>query len=124
VKSKSNIVRWHCYIIQVGLHNVDKVGEDEREEAEKKFKEVAEAYEILSDENKKRMFDMGQDPNGNGMDDLGGFQFQQGGFGGFPFSNFGGGFHSGGFSNFHGGGFGGHGYSHNHNQRYYEHDEY
>ena len=32
-------------------------------DAEIKFKEISEAYEILSDSQKKQMYDMGQDPN-------------------------------------------------------------
>lgn len=39
-------------------YHPDKVGTDEREEAEIKFKEVSQAYEILSDEDKRRNYDM------------------------------------------------------------------
>ena len=38
-------------------HHPDRGGD------EKKFKEVTEAYETLSDPQKKQMFDMGVDPN-------------------------------------------------------------
>jgi molecular chaperone DnaJ len=58
-------------------------------EAEEKFKEIAGAYEILSNANKRKEYDMQQ----------------EGGFGGFDFSNFGG-FDFNGFSGFDFGGFG------------------
>ena len=60
-------------------------------EAESKFKEVTEAYEILSDPDKKARYDQlghaGFDPNGFGGQDFGGFgdifdMFFGGGFGG------------------------------------------
>lgn len=35
--------------------------------AEKKFKEIAEAYSILSDKNKRARFDSGMDIDDNGM---------------------------------------------------------
>merc|ERR1719305_269139 len=95
------------------VHHPDRhssASEDEKKEHETKFKEVGEAYAILSDEKKRRMYDSGQDledggghgfhdvdPNsifqaffGGGMGGMGGhpgmgghsFQFAQGGHGG------------------------------------------
>eukprot|EP01017_Pseudomicrothorax_dubius_P035733 TRINITY_DN5050_c0_g2_i1.p1 TRINITY_DN5050_c0_g2~~TRINITY_DN5050_c0_g2_i1.p1 ORF type:complete len:466 (+),score=142.45 TRINITY_DN5050_c0_g2_i1:345-1742(+) len=84
-------------------HHPDKNPPEMREEAEKKFKEVAEAYAVLSDDQKRRRYD-------SGMDDLDGPDlFGGGGMGGgidpsFIFSQFfggaspfGGGFGHGGF---------------------------
>ena len=42
-------------------HHPDRGGD------EKKFKEIEEAYRTLSDPQKKQMFDMGMDPNNQGM---------------------------------------------------------
>lgn len=56
-------------------------------DADERFKEVQEAYEVLSDANKKAIFDRGGDPMGGGFGGMGG------GFGGFPGSGgFAGGF--------------------------------
>lgn len=75
------IVKWHYSFILVlfKLFILDKqagLSEEERLNAEIKFKEVGEAYTVLSDEKKKRMFDSGMDVNG--MSDSDGF----GGYGG------------------------------------------
>lgn len=59
-------------------------GEEAKEEAEKKFRDIGEAYEVLSDEEKKAKYDRGEDiePNQGGGGPRGHpFQhFQQGGF--------------------------------------------
>ncbi|MFA6039559.1 MAG: molecular chaperone DnaJ [Candidatus Peribacteraceae bacterium] len=60
-----------------------------KKEAEQKFKEVNEAYEVLSDPRKKQMFDQFGEAGVNGA--AGGGGFGQGGFGGFDFSGFEGG---------------------------------
>ena len=81
--------------------------EGERAAAEVMFKDVGEAYDILSDDRKRQQYDMGPPDEGMDLADL----FSGGGFGGhsggFPFeftqSQFGGGHGFGGHSHNHGG---------------------
>jgi len=60
----------------------DKVDDDKKEEAVRRFQDIGEAYEVLSDEEKKGRYDRGEDVSGQQQQ-----QQQQGhpfGFGGFP----------------------------------------
>lgn len=59
-------------------------GEEEKEKAEKQFQLVAEAYEILSDEEKRAAYDRGEDVTGSGGGGQGGGGFNPFG-GGNPF---------------------------------------
>ncbi|KAF9114768.1 hypothetical protein BGX27_009889 [Mortierella sp. AM989] len=96
-----------AYRKQALLYHPDK--NDGDAVAEAKFKDVGEAYSILSDPTKKNRYDSGMDIEGGGMEDFGGmggggdvnsmfyqmFMNQQGmgggGGGGSPFGGFGGG---------------------------------
>merc|ERR1712037_334903 len=68
-------------------------GEEAKREAEKKFQEMAEAYEILSDPELRDKYDRGEDVTGNAGNEGGGFNpfqhFQHGGGGGTFHFNFG-----------------------------------
>lgn len=73
-------------------YHPDRGGKDSKE-AEQKFKEVNEAYQVLSDANKRAQYDQ----FGQTFDQNSGFRGSPGG-GGFDFSDFGfGGFGGGGF---------------------------
>ncbi|KAG1339112.1 dnaJ protein P58IPK [Cocos nucifera] len=75
---------------------------DNREEAEAKFREIAAAYEVLGDEDKRTRYDRGEDVDDMGMG-MGGGGFNPFGGGGQQFTfHFEGGFPGGGFP----GGFG------------------
>ena len=72
-------------------HHPDKGGSDE------KFKEITEAYSVLSDEKKRREYDTYGQSFPGGQPGAGGFGGQQGNpFGGFDFSQFQQGFGNGG----------------------------
>lgn len=91
---------------------------DKKEGDEKKFKEVNEAYQILSDEGKRQRYDQfGSQYENMGGASAGGYGDPRGGFEGFDFGGFQGGFQNGGadfdfgnlndiFSDFFGGGMG------------------
>ena len=64
--------------------------------AEEKFKEAAEAYEVLSDANKKARYDQFGHAGMGGAGGFGGGGFGGGGFGGGGFGGGGGGFGGGG----------------------------
>ena len=72
----------------------DKVGDKDREEATKKFQQIGEAYEVLSNEEKRKQYDMfgkeGLNGNEGGADpfDIFSQMFGQGFSGGFGQTNF------------------------------------
>lgn len=76
---------------------------DNREEAENKFREIAAAYEVLGDEEKRVRYDRGEDEEGMGMGGGGGgFGFDPFGGGGQQYTfHFEGGFPGGDFGGFH-----------------------
>jgi len=67
---------------------------DVNPDGEAQFKEIAEAYDVLSDPQKRQMFDMGGDPNGRNQFGGAGFDVDEFlrnmGFGGDPLRNGGG----------------------------------
>lgn len=65
-------------------YHPDAYSGDDKQKAETKFKEISEAYSVLSDDNKRAQYDR----FGANFDQAGGFG-SQGGFGGFDFSGFG-----------------------------------
>lgn len=79
----------------------DTNGNKNNPEAEKKFKEISEAYQVLSDPQKRTQYDQFGHSNYTNRQQAGGGAGGFGGFEGFDFS----GFTEGGFSGF--GGFGG-----------------
>lgn len=64
-------------------YHPDSYTGDDKAQAEAKFKEISEAYSVLSDDNKRSQYDR----FGSNFDQAGGFGGQ--GFGGFDFSGFG-----------------------------------
>jgi len=70
--------------LSIQYHPDKQVGKSDAEKkaAEEKFKEISEAYGVLSDEGKKRNYDQYGDPNGM-QGGFGGFE----GFGGAPFGD-------------------------------------
>ncbi|MBA0706796.1 hypothetical protein Golax_018884 [Gossypium laxum] len=84
---------------------------DNREEAEAQFREIAAAYEVLGDEEKRTRYDRGEDIEDIGMGG-GGFNPFGGGGGGQHFTfTFDGGFPGGFGGGFPGGGGGGFGFN-------------
>lgn len=66
-------------------HHPDAVAEEDKKQAEKRFKEINEAYQVLGDPEKRKMYDrMGHTGfNAAGGNRAGGRQDPFGGFGGF-----------------------------------------
>jgi len=68
-------------------YHPDKVSESNKEESEKRFREIGEAYEVLSDPEMKARYDRGEDVSGQPQQQQHhhGFPFGGGPFGGGPF---------------------------------------
>lgn len=93
-----------AYFKLAKIHHPDKANSTEKNE--EKFKEIKFAYEVLTDKNKREVYDrygMEGLKDGGGMDEdifssmFGGGMGGMGGMGGFPFDLFGGGGGMGGF---------------------------
>ena len=70
-------------------YHPDSYTGDDKKQAEDKFKEISEAYAVLSDKTKREQYDrFGSAFDGSGFNQAGGYSS---GFGGFDFSGFGGG---------------------------------
>jgi tetratricopeptide (TPR) repeat protein len=72
-------------------YHPDMVSEEEKEEAQRKFQEISEAYEVLADDEKRSKFDRGEDVFGNNPQPQGHpfrhhHPFANAGFGGGGFS--------------------------------------
>jgi DnaJ-class molecular chaperone len=73
-----------AYLRLSRTHHPDKVPADQKEVAEEKFKKIAQAYEVLSDDSKKSFYDQtGQIPGEGGGGPPPGHPF--GGMPGMPF---------------------------------------
>ena len=75
-------------------YHPDRVSQENKKEAGEKFKEISEAYAVLSDPQKRAQYDQfghaaftsggGSGSGGFGQGGFGGFDFSQAGFGPFP----------------------------------------